>query len=433
MKAQSTKEILKRIGIELLSGNGVLRALPTHLLARGIRRVFLLADKNTYAAAGERVASLLEAARIGVSAYVFGDERLEPNESAVGLAIMHFDPAADAVLGVGSGVINDIAKLVAHVSGKSYICVATAPSMDGYASATASMSVAGLKTSLPSVCAELLVGDTDILVKAPMDMLRAGLGDMLAKYVALCDWRISHLINGEAYNEEVADTVRASLKKCVENAEGLLLRDTDAVAAVFEGLSLCGAAMKTAGSSRPASGVEHYLSHVWDMRGEAFGTPVALHGLQCAVGTHIAAGIYEKVKAVTPDKEKALAFVERFDYAAWAETLRAFLGKGADGMIALEAKEGKYDKEKHKARLARIISIWEDILRVIDEEIPAVTALTSLYGRIGLPKTMAELGLEESILPMTFAATKDIRDKYVLSRLCFDLGIINDIGGEIKC
>ena len=175
------------------------------------------------------------------------------------------------------------------------------------------------------------------------------------------------------------------------------------------------------------------VSHVWDMRGEAFGTPVALHGLQCAVGTYLSARVHERIKAITPDKEKALAFVERFDYAVWAETLRAFLGRGADAMIALEAKEGKYDKKKHKARLGRILSVWQDILRVIDEEIPTLTEFTALYDAVGLPKSMAEIGLDNDILPLTFAATKDIRDKYVLSRLCFDLGIINDVGGEIKC
>lgn len=61
--------------------------------------------------------------------------------------------------------------------------------------------------------------------------------------------------------------------------------DKKAVTAVFEGLILCGAAMKFAGVSRPASGIEHYLSHIWDMRGVEFGTPVELHGIQCAVGT----------------------------------------------------------------------------------------------------------------------------------------------------
>lgn len=149
--------------------------------------------------------------------------------------------------------------------------------------------------------------------------------------------------------------------------------------------------------------------------------------------TYIAAGIYERIKTVTPDRERARAFVEQFNYAAWTDTLRRFLGKGADAMIAPEAKEGKYDKEKQTARFERILSVWGDILRVIDEEVPAPTELTALYDTVGLPKTMAEIGQKEELLPLTFAATKDIRDKYVLSRLCFDLGIINDIGGEIKC
>jgi glycerol-1-phosphate dehydrogenase [NAD(P)+] len=258
-------------------------------------------------------------------------------------------------------------------------------------------------------------------------MMRAGLGDMLAKYVAICEWRISNLINGEEYWEDVADMVRASLKKCVDGADGLLARDKTAVEAVFEGLALCGAAMKIAGTSRPASGVEHYLSHVWDMRGEAFHTPVALHGMQCAVGTYIAVGIYEKIKKITPNRQKAIDYVEGFDYSSWAEALRAFVGKGAEAMIALEAKEGKYDVEKHAKRLDRIIEKWDEILRIIQEELPSITELTALYDKIGLPRSMREIGLDEDTLPMTFKATKDIRDKYVLSRLCWDLGVLDEI------
>ena len=431
MKNYTTKELLKTIGIDLLSGNGALRSLPQALRDRSVHSVFLLADKNTYAAAGEQVFSLITNAGISVKSYVFEETHLEPNEGAVGLAMMHFDPTVDAVIGVGSGVINDIGKIVAHVSGKRYVVVATAPSMDGYASASSSMSIAGLKVSLPSKCADIIVGDTDILCEAPIEMMRAGLGDMLAKYVAICEWRISNLINGEEYIEDVADMVRASLKKCVDGADGLLARDKTAVEAVFEGLALCGAAMKIAGTSRPASGVEHYLSHVWDMRGEAFATPVALHGMQCAVGTYIAVGIYEKIKKITPNRQKAIDYVEGFDYSSWAEALRAFVGKGAEAMIALEAKEKKYDAKKHAKRLDRIIEKWDEILRMMQEELPPLIELTALYDKIGLPRSMREIGLDEDILPMTFKATKDIRDKYVLSRLCFDLGIIQEVVEEM--
>ena len=337
---------------------------------------------------------------------------------------MNFDPCVDAVIAVGSGVINDISKIVANASGKTYIVVATAPSMDGYASATSSMSVKGLKASLASKCADVIVGDTEILRNAPMKMMLSGLGDMLAKYIAIAEWRISNIINGEPFNSDVADMVRDSLRRCVENADGLLARDKVAVEAVFEGLVLCGLAMKIAGTSRPASGIEHYLSHIWDMRGEEFGTPTELHGLQCAVGTYIAASLYEQIKITVPDKKAALEYVEAFDYSEWKVSLKDFLGKGADAMISLEEREGKYDKKKHKARLDKIVEKWDEILAVIGEEILPLEKLTALYRRVGLPTSMEEIGIDPEILPKTFKAAKDIRDKYVLPRLCFDLGII---------
>ena len=411
----------------VLIGAGAIAELPRLLLDIGIKSAFVFADKNTYSAAGRDVVDVLKSAGIITKEYVFSSDRVEPSESFVGLAMMSFDPSLDMIVAVGSGVINDISKIVANISGKKYAIVATAPSMDGYASATSSMSVGGLKTSLPSKCADIIIGDTDVLRNAPMKMLISGLGDMLAKYVALCEWRISEIINGEPVLYNVVDMVRTSLKKCVDNAPGLLLRDETATAAVFEGLVLCGLAMKLAGTSRPASGIEHYLSHIWDMRGEEFKTPTDLHGIQCAVGTYIAVTIYEHIKLCTPDRDRALSFVGSFNYAEWSEKLCDFLGRGAEAMIALEAKEGKYDQKKHRARLYHIIERWDDILAVINEELPTLTELTSLYDAVGMPKSMSEIGIDGGLLKMTFAAAKDIRDKYVLPRLAFDLGIIDDI------
>ena len=218
-----------------------------------------------------------------------------------------------------------------------------------------------------------------------------------------------------------------ALKKCVDNADGLLRRDEEAVAAVFEGLVIGGVAMTYAGISRPASGVEHYFSHVYDMRGLEFGTPTDFHGIQCAIGTLIAARIYEQVKQIKPDREKALAFNAAFDYDDWKATLTEYLGTGARAMIALEAKERKYDKELHRPRLELILEHWSEILAIIDEELPSSSELESLLVRIGSPLSVSEIGLDEADLPTVFRATKDIRDKYVLSRLCHDLGIIDEI------
>ncbi len=408
---------------KVVVGQGAISKLSQIVKDFNVKKAFVIADKNTYKVAGETVSRLLENNSFIVNSYVYGADNLEPDEANVGLAIMNFKTDSDIIIGVGSGVINDIGKIVAAVSNKPYIIVATAPSMDGYASATSSMTCDGLKISLPSKCADVIIGDTDILCAAPLKLLSSGVGDMLAKYVSICEWHISNLINGEYYCDEIAELVRKSLKKCIDNADGLLKRDKSAVASVFEGLVVCGAAMKYAGVSRPASGVEHYLSHIWDMRAVEFKTPCELHGIQCALGTAIALKMYEKVLTFTPNKALAIAKTEEFDYEMWSNELRKFLGKGAESMIALEEKEGKYNLTSHKKRLEVIINNWDKITQIIKEELPSSKDFEALLDKLGLPKTMQEIGLDENILPMTFKATKDIRDKYVLSRLCWDLGI----------
>ena len=406
---------------------GAIRRLPTILEQEGFRRVYLLADPNTYRAAGADVTRILKDSGIAVSEYVLPSGTPEPDEANVGLAIMHFDPLVDAVIGVGSGVVNDISKIVAHTTGKPYIIVATAPSMDGYASATSSMTVKGLKISLSSKCADIIVGDLDVLRQAPIKTMLSGLGDMLAKYVSITEWRISHLVTGEYYCESIANLVRTSLKQCTDNAPGLLSRDTEAVRAVFEGLVLSGITMNFAGCSRPASGIEHYFSHVWDMRGVSLGTPVDTHGIQCAVGTYITARLYEELRHVTPDRERALSAWHSFDLPAWHARLSDFLGASAEAIIALEQKERKYDPKKHEKRLESILANWDAILAVIDEELPTVQALDTLYEAVGMPRCAREIGIDPAILPLTFLATKDIREKYILSHFCLDLGVMDDI------
>ncbi len=390
------------------------------------KKVFLLADENTFAAAGGPVVHGLTGSNIPFSKYIFPVSP-KPDEAAVGFAMMHYDPTCDIIIGIGSGVINDIGKILANVTGHPYIIVATAPSMDGYASGSSSMEVGGLKTSLNTKCANVVIGDMDILKNAPTRMLVSGIGDMLAKYVSICEWRIGHLVTGEYYCEEVASLIRTAVQKCTQNAAGLLNRDESAVAAVFEGLILGGVAMNYAGVSRPASGVEHYFSHIWDMRALEFGTKADFHGIQCAVGTLYATRIYEQLRKITPDKQKALAFVKNFDLQAHFDALRAFLGKGAEPMIAQEEKEGKYNLVKHAQRLEVIVSRWDEILQIMSEELLSVAELKKILDILGAPKTAAAFGINENIVPMTFRATKDIRDKYVLSRLCWDLGVLDEI------
>ncbi len=412
---------------QIIVKDGAIQELPRILREYHAKKVFLIADKNTYDAAGKAVKDIIAGEEIKVAACIFSNNRLEPNEQSVGRAIMYFESDCDFVIGVGSGVINDISKIVANVAKKPYIIVATAPSMDGYASETSSMTRDGLKLSLNSKYADVILGDLDILCQAPLKMMASGLGDMLAKYVSICEWRIANIITGEYYCEDIAALVREALRRCMDNAEGLMKRDREAVKAVFEGLVISGVAMAYAGVSRPASGVEHYFSHVWDMRGVEFGLPVELHGIQCAVGTYYTIKLYEKLRCFTPDPEQAKAYVAAFDAEDWQCTLRQFLGKSAQTIIALEKKEGKYRKESHPDRFRVIQSNWEKILQIIGDELPSSKDVKKLLDMIGISTDLNELGVDTACARTTFKATKDIRDKYILSRLAWDMGILDEL------
>ena len=122
-----------------------------------------------------------------------------------------------------------------------------------------------------------------------------------------------------------------------------------------------------------------------------------------------------------------MEYVQNFDYVEWSKTLRNFLGKSAESMIALEEKEQKYNIEKHKERIQVIFDNWDNIKKIMDEELPTYEYMKNLFKQLGMPTSMKEIGIDEKFLPITFKATKDIRDKYVLSRLCWDLGVIDEI------
>lgn len=416
---------------KIITGRGVIDTIPEIVMEFNAKKPYVLVDKNTYLAAGKDLCDILSKKGIKYTLFSFGDGIVEPDEKNVGSAFMHMTAENDMVIAVGSGVINDIAKIVSARSRFPYVIVATAPSMDGYASKTSSVTLDGIKVSLPSKCADVIVGDINIIKTAPKEMLLAGIGDMIAKYISICEWRIASLLVGEYYCERIAELVRTALKRTVELAPLSLEGDEEAISAIFDALIIGSVAMNYAGLSRPASGVEHYISHLYDTRGVEFGEKTAFHGIQCAISTLIASRLYEKVRLIKPDREKALRYVEAFDNEEWNERLKSLLGKSADSIIELEKTEGKYDKEKHKARLEIIIDKWDEIINIIDEEVPYSEHVEKLMLSLGIPTDFKEAGMNRDLLPEIFCATKDIRDKYVLSRLLWDLGVIDEFAKDV--
>lgn len=279
-------------------GRNALAGLPEMLDAIGGKKPLLVCDLNTWDAAGKRATAVLEASGHGYSLCRFDTrERLMPAEWELGSLAMRFDPTCDCIVGVGGGVINDLCKLMGRAAGVPTAIVATAPSMDGFASNSGAMEVNGVKKTLYTPCPAGVLCDTEIMAAAPKRMLLAGVGDMIAKYISICDWRISHIVNGEYYCERVAGMMRGALKRVMANLDGIAARDADAVDAVAEGLVLAGVAMSFAQVSRPASGLEHCFSHIWEMMALERGRPYDLHGIQVGMGSMLALPVYGWMRA----------------------------------------------------------------------------------------------------------------------------------------
>ena len=411
---------------------GAVKALPALLEEIGAKKPFLLSGHDSFAAAGEAVCSVLEETGYSYTKYVFPISPVRPTEYTVGSALMHFDYGCDAIIGIGSGVINDTGKMLARATGMKYIIVATAPSMDGFVSGTSSMDRDGLKTSIYSTAAWGVIGDLDILCNAPMHLLRAGVGDMLAKITSLMEWKLARIIVGEDSCEATAALVERALNQVMNQAEKLLERDPDAVRAVMEGLLIAGIGMNFAGVSRPASGMEHYFSHIWDMRSLAFkDAKFEQHGIQAGLGTLYTLMAYETFLKgeYKPEWERARKFVESFSLEDWNRQLLAFVGPGAEAMIEGEEKEHKYDIAKHKARFSVIEQNWDEIIGVL-KTLPPSAEVRALMESIGFPTSASIIGYDDAQVKTTFTMTKDIRDKYVGTRLFWDLGILDEIADK---
>ena len=220
--------------------------------------------------------------------------------------------------------------------------------------------------------------------------------------------------------------VNQALQACVDNLDGIANRDPQAIKTVMDGMVLAGMAMNYATISRPASGMEHYISHICDMRAVEFGTPMDLHGIQCGIATVLSLRLYEKLRQIEkPDRQKALAYAKAFNYEDWKVLLRKRLGKSAEAMIEIEAKEHKYDVALHAKRLEIILEKWEQIRKIMNE-LPYADEVEKMLREIGAPTTLQELGFSHEDEQYAIRMSKDMRDKYVGSRMLWDLGLLEE-------
>ena len=368
--------------------------------------ILIVADENTFAAAGDK--TLLALSGKAIENVIFsGKEILVPNESAIETVTEKIEKT-EIIVGIGSGVIQDLCKYVSFLNSIPYVIIATAPSMDGYASNGAAMIIDGMKVTYSTELPKAIVGDVDVLRNAPIDMIKAGYGDVIGKFSALNDWKLSHLINNEYFCSYIYNLTYEQIKATLNLADGILKREEKSIKTLMEALITIGILMSYAGSSRPASGSEHHMSHFFEITGILDGTPYFPHGIDVAFSTVITAKLREKILS-----HPFPSAIYHPDPETYEETISAIYKSAAPGCIALQNKSGNYTAERGYLQK-------EDDIRAILAEMPTADEIVQML-------SLAELAMadfyrlygNEKIEQAIFYA-KDLKDRYTVLWLYYD-------------
>ncbi len=412
----------------LAVGPGVLKELPEMLDSLGIRKPYLVIGGFAMEACGKDVLELLRD-RLYVLCTLPKLPRPLPNEEYLARITENFDPSCDMILGVGSGVINDLCKMLGKNTGLPTGIIGTAPSMDGYASNSAAMELGGIKTSVYTDCPALILCDTLVLKDAPYDSLRSGLGDMSAKYMSIAEWKMAHLVTGEYYCAAIADLMMQATAAVMSNAEAIRNREEPAIRSMTEGLILSGIASSFAGVSRPASSLEHSISHLLEMFALAHGRRPALHGLQAAYGVRMGLIFYPQLLAAVPTEDSCAAGFRRFDADAWAKDMHRAFGSQADALIRQAELEDRNTEKAQRERSQNAIRNWPLIAQALGEVAASAGLITNALDRLEIPRADQPelLGYSKQEAHDAFYHSRDLRARYISSSLAWDLGILDTI------
>lgn len=411
---------------EVRIGRGVVADAGTLYLRHFSGPACLMADDRGWAAAGAQVEAALNASGIPTRRHIIpATPRPKPTvELADSLAAVL--RAGETPVAIGSGVMNDVVKHAAFGLGIPYLCVATAASMDGYTSAGAPLSEKGFKKTIPCRPAKALLADLDIIAAAPAEMTGWGYGDLAGKVPAGGDWIIADALGIEPVDDVAWPMVQDGLAGWLSGPERIAAGDPAAVEGLFLGLTLVGLAMEAHGTSRPASGADHQIAHLWEMddlhhRGERVS-----HGACVAVGTIAALRMYDWLLAQDLSALDADALAAAApDMAAKEAAIRAAFGATEIATRALAETRAKHaDRAALRARLTVLRDGWPALRDRLQARLWPAARMADHLRRAGAPVEAADIGVDRAYLHRTVLNARFLRSRYTVLDLLEDCGLL---------
>ena len=342
--------------------------------------LLLVADKQTLAAAAGIVESL---EGFTLEYHIYDEIRVARMEHVEELE-EKIKGREIGVLSVGTGSVNDPCRLATARQNKMLCIFGTAPSMDGFASYSSPIVANGFKDSYSAKSPEVIIGDTEILAAAPRELKSAGFGDMVAKYVGLVDWQLSHLLIGEYYCSRIADLTRTAVDELMGMADKVTVNDPVTAGKIFESLLKTGIGMSFAQNSRPASGCEHVIAHLMECIELRDGIIPNYHGDDIGVCTLAMLKWYNQLAELeTIDVQK--------ENVNWDE-IYDFYGNMADDVRALNTPDTIVDAVDPE----KMEKLWPEIREII-RSVPSYETCLEAMKKAGCKLTVEDIGKRQEL------------------------------------
>ena len=408
------------------------------------KRALVVDDVNTKRVAGDRVIALLKSAGIEVSEYT-----INPDGSWFHATYDKVEEVRDVIkahlpvipVAVGSGTINDLVKRGSEEVGVRYLVVGTAASMDGYTSSGAAVTKDGMKQTLPCRAPLGALVDSQVSAEAPREMTAAGYADLLAKIPAGADWILADALASALPETEKhgCERIHSLAWKCVQgplraslaNPRGVASGDEGEIRKLSEGLIMSAFAMQASGTSRPASGTEHQVSHYWEMEDLSFeGKPVS-HGFKVGIGTLISTATIEfllEQDLKNLDVEAAVAKWPK-TFAELSATFPTIYGNRPAHIRRAESEMAKKysTPEELRRELIFIKAVWPELSAKLKAQIMPFDEIRANLKAVGAPYEPEMIGVSRSKLRETYLGVQYMRNRYFTIDLVSRLGLMDKL------
>ena len=401
----------------------------------GDAEAVVVADQNTYEAAGRLVhQALWDTGHTRLAPLVFPGEPRLVADLRRAVEVEEFLPHDKVIIvAVGAGTINDICKLAAYRMSKPYMSVATAASMDGYASANAPMVIDGFKHSLPCAAPLVVVADYDVLAKAPSFLAAAGYGDLLGKITSGADWILADSLGIESIDDTAWDMVQPRLDEWLGDPDAVAAGVPEVIAGLLEGLTMSGLSMQYLISSRPASGSEHQICHLWEMQGVEWEGEHVPHGFAVGMGTIASAAVYEKLLNMDVASLDISEVVGGWPSKSAVEAgVRQAIKNPEMLDRAIEETLAKYlSPSELRDRLEMVRTNWSDLVVRLRAQLQPSATIEEKLRRAGCPTLPQAFGLSWEDMRTSVDLARLVRRRYTVLDLAEEMGVFSSIVGGL--